>query len=351
MAEVELPIKPFKPKWPKVMLVAFVLVLVFAISVLVLVYKKPDSSIGAMLSNRFPFPLVLIGQGVAVTTKGLAENRKALRNFYESQDFAGLGMRVDFTTDDGKKRLKIREKDLINKMLEDKAIELLAGRRGIVVTSDQVVSETTVKMQELGTTDKVEETLARLYGWTIADFQTQVVRPAMYEAALFQTYQSEVDQTAAKDKIEAAEKALKTKKPFDEVARSFSQGETRANGGDLGWFRLEDLAPELRSPVDNAQLKVPTGIVESPLGYHILLVEDTKLETDVRRYHIRQIFTRKLSFADWLAAELRQLPVSVISDDYEWQRDAARIEFRSAEMRAFEVKLRENAKNDPSLVF
>lgn len=351
MVEVDLPIKPFKPQWPKVALAAFILIVTLAIGVLVLIYKFPENAFSRLFATRFPFPVVLIGQGVAVTTEGLSANREALRHFYESQDFADLGMRVDFTTDDGKRRLKIREKDLINKMLEDKAIELLARDRGITVTSEEVASETTVKMKELGTTDKVEETLARLYGWTITDFQEQIVRPAMYEAELFKAYESEVDQKKAKEAIQIAEKALRAKEAFPDVARKYSEGETRADGGDLGWFRLEDLAPELRGPVDNAKSNVPTGVVESPLGFHILLVEDTKLENEVRHYRIRQIFTRKLSFADWLAEGMRALPVSVISDEYEWRRDEARIEFRSEEMRAFEKKLRENAESDPTLLF
>lgn len=351
MAEVELPIKPFKPQWPKIILAVAALIIVLAIGVLVLVYKFPDNAFGRLFATSFPFPLVLVGQGVAVTTESLSDNRDALRHFYESQDFAEIGMRVDFTTDDGKKRLKIREKDLINKMLEDRVVELLAQKRNITVTSEQVEAETTVKMKELGTTDKVEETLARLYGWSIADFQKQIVRPAMYEAELFKAYQAEVDQKAAKETIGAAEKALKSKTPFAEVARKYSQGETSADGGYLGWFRLEEFAPELRSPVDNAKLNVPTGIVESPLGYHILVVENTKLEDGVRQYDVRQIFTRKLSFADWLAEQMRELPISIISDEYEWRREEARVEFRSEEMRAFEKKLRENAESDPTLLF
>lgn len=351
MAEVALPIKPFTPQWPKIALAIFSAAVILAIGVLVLVYKLPESAFGRLFATRFPFPVVLIGSGVAVTTDGLAANRDALQHFYESQDFADLGMRVDFTTEDGKKRLKVRERDLINKMLEDKAVELLAHKRNITVTGDQVAAETTVKMKELGTTDKVEETLARLYGWTIADFQEQIVRPAMYEEALFKVYEAEVDQTAAKEKIVEAEKGLKSKKPFAEVARALSQGETQAEGGKLGWFRLEDLAPELRGPVDNAKLNVPTDIVESPLGYHILLVEDTKLEEGVRLYDIRQIFMRKVSFADWLSLQMKTLSISVISDEYEWRQDEARIEFRSETMRVFEKKLRENAESDPTLVF
>lgn len=351
MTEVDLPINPFRPQWPKVVLAIFALAVLLAIGVLLLVYKFPDTAFGRLFTARFPFPLVMIGQGVAVTTNGLAENRDALRHFYESQDFAELGMRVDFTTDDGKKRLKIREKDLINKMVEDRAVEQLARARDITVTDDQVEAETTVKMKELGTTDKVEETLARLYGWNLSDFQEQIVRPAMYEEALVKSYEAEVDQAVPKDKILTAEKELRSKRPFADVARNYSQGETRADGGDLGWFQLEELAPELRNPVDTAKLGIPTGVIESPLGYHIILVEDTKLEEEKRLYRIRQIFTRKLSFAGWLTERMKELPVSIISDEYEWRREEARVEFRSEEMRAFEKKLRENAESDPTLLF
>lgn len=351
MAEVTPPIDPLKPQWPKIVVAIVLLIVLLSVAVLVLVYKFPENIFSRTFATRYPFPVVLIGQSIAVTTEGLAKNREALQHFYESQDFAQLGMRVDFMTDDGKKRLKIREKDLLNKMLEDKAIERLAHERGIAVTDDQVESETTTKMKELGTTDKVEEMLARLYGWNIANFQEQIVRPALYEEKLLKAYESEVDQSKAREAIGLAEQALKTKGVFADVARKYSEGETKAQGGDLGWFRLEELAPELRSPVDNAKIGIPTGVVESPLGYHIILVEDTKLEDEIRQYHIHQIFTRKLSFADWLSEQMRTLPISVISDEYEWRQDEARIEFRSEEMRVFEKKLRENSESDPTLLF
>ncbi len=351
MAEVRLPIKPFTPHWPKVVLAAIILFVLLALGVLILVYKLPESALGRLFTNRFPFPIIFIGQGVAVTTTGLAENRTAIRHFYESQDFSQIGMRVDFTTPDGQKRLKLREKDLLNKMLEDKVIELLARDRGIAVTSQQVVEATTNKMKELGTVDKVEAMLARLYNWSIADFQEKIVRPALYEEALYSAYEKEVDHTQAEERIAEAEKALKSKKTFDEVVRSYSEGETRADGGELGWFRLEDLSPELRGPVDNAKIKVPTGTIESPLGYHIVLVEETKLENEQRLFHIRQIFTRKVSFTDWIAEQMKGLPIRIFSEEYEWQREAARVEFRSAEMKDFEKKFRENAENDPSLLF
>jgi len=349
--EIDLPIKPFRPQWPKLIAAVVSLILILVLGVLVLVYQFPDTLFGRQLVSRFPFPVVMIGQGVAVTTSSLAENRDALKHFYESQDFSQIGMRVDFSTEDGRKRLKLRERDLVNKMLEDKVIELLARDRNINVTSEDVEMATTTKMEELGTTDKVEQSLARLYGWTIADFQEKIVRPAMYKEALHVEYEKEVDQSKAKEKILVAEKALREKRSFEEVARLHSEGETRTDGGNLGWFDLEDLAPELRSPVDIVKLKTPTSVIESPLGYHIMLVEDTQIKEGKRLYHLRQIFTRKVSFADWLAEKMKTLPISALSSEYEWLRDEARIEFRSEEMRAFEKTVRETAENDPTVLF
>ncbi|MFA9262354.1 MAG: peptidylprolyl isomerase [Undibacterium sp.] len=350
--EVQLPIKPFRAQWPRVLAATIILLLLLALGLAVVVYKFPDTAFGRLFVSRLPFPVVMIGKGVAVTTSGLAENREALRHFYESQDFSQIGMRVDFTTEDGEKRLKLREKDLVNKMLEDKAIQMLAEERGITVTQDQVETATTVKMKELGTTDKVEQSLARLYNWTIADFQEKIVRPAMYEEALYSEYQKEVDQSKPKERITLAEKSLKEKKAFNDVAQTYSEGETSATGGDLGWFVLEDLAPELRSPVDNAKLNVPTGVIESDLGYHIMLVQETKVEDDgLRSYHLRQIFTRKVSFADWVAEKMRAMPISVLSSEYEWRVDEARIDFRSETLRQFERQIRENAESDPTVLF
>jgi hypothetical protein len=349
--EVKMPFVPFRPQWPKVLLAVVFLVALIVLGVLAVVYRFPDSLPGRLFAERFPFPVVMIGGGVAVTTDELARNMQAIRRFYETQDFAQLGMRVDFTTSDGKKRLKIREKDLVNKMLEDKAIELMARERGITVTREDVEVATTGKMKELGTTEKVEETLARLYGWTVADFQEKVVWPSLFEEALYEVYTKEVSQDTAKQRIDAAAQALSEKTDFSQVAKRYSDGQTKNEGGDLGWFILEDLAPELRGPVDVARPGTPTGVIESNLGYHIVLVEDSKIENGERLYHLRQIFARKVSFGDWLSEAMKRMPISVLARDYVWIVDEARIEFRDETMREFEKRMRENAESDPSLLF
>ena len=95
-------------------------------------------------SNRFfvaatkyiPFPAVYAQRAGTISVSEVKDNNAAIKKFYESQDFEKIGMRVDFSTDQGKKRLKIKEKDVINKMIENKIIEtgkvffLLLNKKG-----------------------------------------------------------------------------------------------------------------------------------------------------------------------------------------------------------------------------
>ena len=140
---------------------------------------------------------------------------------------------------------------------------------------------------------------------------------------------------------------MKRSQNFEAVVEKYSDGRTKANAGDLGWFTLEELAPELRSAVDVATVDKPTDMVESSLGYHILLVKETKVEDNVRRYHLSQVFVRKENFTDWLLDRIRSEPVRVLLPDYVFDRETARITFRSQSMKDFEAKLMANPDSDP----
>lgn len=325
--------------------------LVVSAVVLAIAYFFPGTAVAQSVARLFPLPIASIGLSDIVTSRELAEDMDSIRRFYESQDFERVGMRVDFSTPEGSQRLKLREKDLLNKMLEDRAIVRLANEAGIAVTPDEARKGLEAKMAELGVGSSVEQNLARLYGWTLSDFEEKVVRPNLYEAKLLERYRSEDHgKSAAQAKVQRAAEALKAKKNFADVAREFSEGRTAADGGDLGWFSIDDLAPDLKGPVENAKRGVPTSIIESDLGFHILLLEESKLEDGKRLYHLRQIFARKPSFADWLTEAMRRMPVKVYSRDYRWNAENATVEFRKEELRTFEKKLLEEAEGDPTLL-
>lgn len=298
--------------------------------------------------SRLPLPVALLEYRNVLSFREVAANTAAVRRFYESQDFSQLGLRVDFSTEEGKNRLKVREKEVFNKMLEDEAIELLARDRDIRISEEMARSGLLRSLEEYGSEAEVKEKLERLYGWTLDDFQKKIVLPGLYEEQLMERFENEVDiRSAALARIEKAAGALAEKKKFTDVAKEFSQGETAAAGGELGWFGLGELAPELESAVSEQAVGKPGNVVESALGFHIILINEKKKEKSEDLYHLSQIFVRKTLFSDWLTEEMRAMSIYIWSPDYRFDSEEARIEFQSEEMRAFEKKILEERNGDP----
>ncbi|MFZ1720397.1 MAG: peptidylprolyl isomerase [Candidatus Moraniibacteriota bacterium] len=318
---------------------------------LIVTYAVPGEWANAV-RNVLPLPLVVVERNQIISFREVAGNLRSIRRFYETQDFSEVGMRVDFSSDDGKKRLKIREKELVNKMIEDRAIESLARSRDIIVSDEMVDQSVNRKLDEFGSTGSVEEDLNRLYGWTLRDFKNKIVRSALYEEALSGVFEKDGDGIGkVKLKIGEVETALARGSPFDQVVRDLSDGRTAEDGGRLGWFVLDDLIPELRKSVETARVGVVGSTVESPLGFHVLRVDDAKEENGIKRYQLSQIFVKKPLFSDWLSEQMQHMNIWVFDTEYDWNRETARLEFRDESLKNFETELMQNKTGDPAFLF
>ena len=86
-------------------------------------------------------------------------------------------------------------------------------------------------------------------------------------------HRSEVERTQeeAREQAEQARSQLLAGAPLAEVAASLSDGPTGVRGGELGWFQRGQMVPAF----DEAAFQLEPGgiseIVESPLGYHIIV--------------------------------------------------------------------------------
>ena len=88
---------------------------------------------------------------------------------------------------------------------------------------------------------------------------------------------SDESQRAEADrKIKAIQKQIKEGKDFAEVARRFSEGPSRTQGGDLGFFRSGQMVP----PFEQVAFAIAPGAVSEKVvtrfGYHIIKVTDKK---------------------------------------------------------------------------
>ncbi len=298
------------------------------------------------LVKQLPYPVTLVEYQRIISYRELSQNMQSVKRFYENQDFSKVGLRVDFSTDEGKKRLKLREKEVLNKMIEDQVIIQLARERGIFVTPEMAHQGVTRKLEEYASQERVQNDLERLYGWEIADFEEKVVLPSLYESRLKESFLKEVDPVGgARKKIDEALGALRDGSSFTQVMERYSYGKTPIV--DSQWVSLGDVAKELRTAVATQKIGVPGDVVESSLGFHILLVEEIKEESETL-YRISQIFSRKTTFADWLSQKMTDMSIIVLSPEYYFDAEKKRVEFRAESWRKFEEELYKNMSGDPS---
>jgi len=88
------------------------------------------------------------------------------------------------------------------------------------------------------------------------------------------------NQSDPQNKALKAYALLKEGKPFESVAKEFSDDPSGPDGGDIGFVKSEDLIPELKGVVRSLTPGAYTGIAKTPYGFLILkLVEIKKGDT------------------------------------------------------------------------
>jgi len=329
-----------------------IFLVIYLVFIAILLYGfGVDNGLVQKTITIFPYP-VASWETNFITEKRLKNQLRSVRRFYENQDFSDLGMRVDFATEDGEKRLKIKEKNILNKLIENRLIENEAKKRGIVINAEDVSQAVSRKMQEYGSEEYLKRNLEKLYGWTIADFEENIVKPDMYKEKLFKNIQeNDPDRSEAKNKIDLAMEELAGEKDFALVARKYSEGESAKNAGELGWFTREEMLPEIAVAVFDLKKGEMSKVIESSLGFHIISLEDRKNENEKDSLQLKQIFVRTNNFSAWLDAYVKNFDINIFSKDLRWDKTAGQVEFENDELRNFENDLEKNSPGDISVLF
>ena len=310
-----------------------------------------NNNLAKKTARVVPYPAAVSAAGFISYNK-LEGQLDSARKFYENQDFSKLGMRVDFSTPDGIKRLKIKEKNILNKLIENLVIEAEAKKRGINLTPDMIDQAVDRKLKEYGTRDSLRDNMEKLYGWDLEDFKENIVKPDMYKEELFNALKKNDSSYAeAKDKINQAKSDLDGGKSFEETAKKYSEGESAESGGNLGWFSANQMLAEVALAVINLEKWQASEIIESPIGYHIVKLTDKKTEDGITMFQVSQIFIRTKSFAEYLAEMEKNRKIFIPLRDLKWNSDSGAVEFENSEMRDFEDNLLKNVSDDPSVLF
>lgn len=335
---------------------AFLISIVLIFTVMCVLAYGTNTALGGRiagyLSRAIPFPAAFVGYSNVIYLKDVESNLASLQQFYAAEDFTDSGLRVDFTTEDGKKRLLIKEREILNKMVEDKAIEILAEEKGITISKKDLDDAVAKKIATSGTASEVKADLLKKYGWTLEDFKSKIVLPEARKEMLSYVVSGEVNgMDKAKERIQQAQRELQAGKGFTEVVAAYSEGDSKNQGGEIGWMKKEQVLPELQGQIFAATPPEKNSILESSIGFHIVEIENRKKEDNEDVVQIRQIFVRKVNFADWLVSEMNKMRIMIPLSGFVWDKEASRVDFRNEEMRKFEKESRAKMEGDASIMF
>lgn len=90
------------------------------------------------------------------------------------------------------------------------------------------------------------------------------------------SWQKAKDKEDALQRMDVVVEALKAGAPFDETAKKYSEDVTSKDGGDLGLFFLDELAPELQETVRWMKEGEVSSVLQTSQGYQILMIEEIR---------------------------------------------------------------------------
>lgn len=325
----------------KIAIILLSVVFLVCCLLLLFTYVIPTQSPFIKKTTSF-LPAVFVDEKV-ITVGEISENTEATRNFYENREYEKGGLRIDFTTPDGQKRLKIVEREVINKLVENAVVEDVAAKLGITVSSDDV-AEALKKTLE-GADLETAKANAALYGWTLDEFARKVIKPSLFVKAVEENFNA---QNSAPPEMftvmEEAQKMIADGRSFADAARKYSRGMAAQEGGAQGIFTRSQLDPVLADAAFALEVGVVSEIIETSIGLHLIMIDD--IITDVSgedAVSLNHIYLPKEFFSAYLHDEVAKRNIAVFLPGYAWSEQDNYVVSSNAEMRAFEQKIVEEA--------
>ena len=328
----------------KILIIGGTVLLICVIFIGVLTYVfRVDTPLISYARRILHLPAIVVNT-TSISMQEIEENTASIKKFYENQDFSSYGIRIDFTTEDGQKRLKIQQKRMLNKLIEDIAIEEMAKKWNITISDEAVKTAMDRPMNEVGTRDSVTENLENLYGWTLDDFGQKVVYGQLLREKVTAKFEQEnVATPEMHEKIAQAKKELDDGRSFVDTAMKYSDGSTASEGGVMGWFASNELQDEIGKKIFAMEKGAYTDVIETQLGLHIVRVNDISEKDNVKLVHVSQIVIKKQNFAQYLEEWIKKMNVKIFLPQYAWDAQTGLLTFDDEELQMFEEKMRTEA--------
>ena len=303
-----------------------------------------------------PLSVAKIENSESISSKQLFQDTAAVKKFYESKDYAHRGERVDFSTKAGKIRMRIKEKDVLNKLIEDKIIQRIAESKGIKISA-QDINKAIEKSLTTSNSDyqKLATNLNSNYGWTIKQFKNKVVKNQLYLNKLFKWYKNNLQNSSDYKRAQKAKASISAEGGnFDEIVHKFSDGESAEQDGRIAWIEEVNIIPEVADTLASMEEGQISDVIISPLGMHIVMLEKRREVKDKdgiikRELQLKQVFIKGKSFVNWVQEQKKQIKVEIFLKEYQWDENIGEVEFSDLKFQEVVKKIKAKSQGDPSL--
>jgi len=259
------------------------------------------------LSRIVPYPAVLVDWEVIPVFTYLDEMRTLNKYWNTQRENPDVLLGIP---DNG----EIRER-LIDKLIEEKIVQITARKKGIVITSDELEQEWLRLLARPNAENEVQLFLDNSYGWSEQKFQKRVLYPFLLQQKVsFALAQSAGNgEPDLKDKADEIYKlATAPGAVFSDLAKKRSQDEqSAARGGDLGYFSRGTFEPQVEEAIFNMKIGELSQPIRSSIGYHIIKLDDLLYDDNgnATQASARQILIKSFDFDKWIKEQKQKTAI------------------------------------------
>jgi hypothetical protein len=285
---------------------AAALVVLFLVVFGVLIYKyQNDSRIVQLVSTVVPYPAQKVGSRWISYANYLFEVN-SIKHYYQSQTTESNQPAIDFSSKDGKERLKQLRHQVATQLQQEAVVRQIAHEQKVTVSAKEVNDQVTEITKSAGGDDKLKEVLTKYYGWDVNDLKQKIRFQVLKQKTADKLQGDDSINGEAKAKAESVLKEVKAGGDFAELAKKYSQDTSAANGGDLGFFGKGQMVKEFEDAAFKLEPGQTSDIVKTQYGYHIIKVTEKKDD----QVHAAHILIKGLDFDQYVADKLKNTKVT-----------------------------------------
>lgn len=243
---------------------AFLFFLAFSLG---LYFFTWQNQVAAVIVRIIPYPAAFV-DGQPIYYCQWQKEVSAVNNFYLKQKALDPNLALP--------DLKQTKKSVLQRMIDEQIANQLAKKYQVAVSAEEIGVQTQKLVNEIGGQAALEKQIRELYGWSLADFQNEIIKLMLLKNKLDLALIVDGEYNkSAQETIQMISGEIKNgRKSFAELAKLYSQDITGVQGGDLGYFGRGEMLLEIEDAAFNLAIGQVSGIIKTHLGYHLIKLEE-----------------------------------------------------------------------------